>query len=228
MFRRPIRRAINRDMRRGISGAADISRYFTDFKKSNGAYIQLSSSIDIGAGVDFEIRFKNLSPTDLTYAQLGSSASGNDRIFTTGGYFNGVIAGTSLFSIRQLQTGNLDEVVIARQSNSVTLTVNGSGSGSVSASGAVSFDLIGDNFFNNLCNGFIADIEVWVGGVNVLDMPIDESDLSGGIVSDQSASNNTGTAYNFLPSDSKLYTLSGDQSQWESGDGDIIPLESDP
>jgi hypothetical protein len=96
---------------------------------------------------------------------------------------------------------------------------NGVLQGTVQKAFDVGFDIdqIGTGQDVDHADGAVKNVELWYGGSQVLDMPINESDLSGSAtVKDYSPSGNDGTAYNFVSGDTSLYTLSADGTEWVS------------
>lgn len=227
----PIKRVIKSPIGGVVNGGGQpIQRNYTTFDPVSMCYILLSNPIDLDQ--DFEIEYKVLSSAGLgnsLVVHFGNSAN-------TSGYIGEIKNNTfrarpSLNSIglppSQSDRLGLNTVTYKRTGNTFDLYINSELITSVDYTGASSYDAIGiynlPSTLNYPHDGILADFKVWAGGDRdsgslVLDMPIDEGDLSGGAtVNDKSASGNNGVAYNFVSGDTDVYTQSG--LTWTSDSG---------
>ncbi len=162
------------------------------------------------ASGDFEIEFSFYYSDMGTISILGSSASGDDRIFISSGELSGVIGGASLFAgrvaapINELCIGSVRRVGV-----SVVLSVKGIDGATVATPNTLTIDRVGTNFFNNYFNGYIANVSLQTAGDNRL-YKLDENFGETSVAVDSIGGNN-GTAINIA--ESQLFTEVADG--WE-------------
>lgn len=194
-------------------------RYFTTFDVTAQSHMLLSNAVTLSG--DYEIEYWVSNPAGLftgNHCHLGLSTGTacyfgelNGSIRARPG-IHGVDAPVELIGSTKMHRFN-----VTRVGTDLVVKIDGvTVAAEIVAVQETVIDAVG--MYNDLmnagytANGVVSDIKIWDGGNRdtgtlVLDMPIDESDLSGSTtVADQSSQSNHGMAYNFVPADTEHFT----------------------